>query len=408
MNTRLVIVGLMLAFSIISYFDRTIMSIAGPDIMREFRLSETQMGAIYSAFVFGYALAMIPGGFLVDRLGPARTLAAIGVTSAGFTALTAYGVRPGLGALFGIVPALLLVRSLLGISTAPLYPSCARMIGDQFSRTQRGLIWGLVAAGAGVGSALSPSLFPWSISRYGWRGSFVLAGCVTAAIALAWWLCVRDMRHGSVEERVRHEARVSLRALLELVSTRNVALLSIGYFTVSYFEYIFFYWIYYYFKVVRNFPPSQVTLYSTAIFLSWVVMTPTGGFVSDLLVRKIGGAGRAIVAITGIVGSVLVFVLGTKTTGPWTGFLYALSFGLISSSDGPFWSATVQVGRERAGAACGILNTGSNVGGFIAPLLTPVIASFLGWTPALYFACGVVFVGAWIWLFLNPDPKPTG
>ena len=64
------------------------------------------------------------------------------------------------------------------------------------------------------------------------------------------------------------------------------------------------------------------------------------------------------------------------------------SFGLMSSSDGPFWSAAVQIDPQEAGAAAGILNTGSNVGGFIAPVLTPVIASILGWTTALYFACG--------------------
>jgi MFS family permease len=241
------------------------------------------------------------------------------------------------------------------------------------------------------------------MSRNGWRGSFMLAGCGTATLALAWWLCVRDVPR-TIEEQPTSEASVSLRGVGELLSDRNVLLLSIGYFTVSYFEYIFFYWIYYYFKEVRKVPQSQVTMYTTAIFLSWVVMTPTGGFVSDMLVRKIGSAGRGIVAVTGIVGSVLLFILGTRTTAAaWTGVLYALSFGLMSSSDGPFWSATVQVGRERAGAACGILNTGSNVGGFIAPLLTPAIASILGWTTALYFACGVAFLGAGIWVFVNPE-----
>jgi ACS family glucarate transporter-like MFS transporter len=44
------IVVLMIAFSIMSYFDRIIMSIAGPHILMEFALSPTQMGWIYSAF----------------------------------------------------------------------------------------------------------------------------------------------------------------------------------------------------------------------------------------------------------------------------------------------------------------------------------------------------------------------
>ena len=63
------IVGLLFAFSAVSYFDRTIISIAGPSMMRDFDISATEMGAIYSAFIFGYALLMIPGGHFTDRLG---------------------------------------------------------------------------------------------------------------------------------------------------------------------------------------------------------------------------------------------------------------------------------------------------------------------------------------------------
>ena len=143
------IVALMALFSVMSYFDRTIMSVAGPGIIHEFGLSETQMGAVYSAFLLGYALMMIPGGHLTDRLGPWRTLIAMGFGAALFTGLTALGARPGLGSLLGIVPALVLVRFLVGVCTAPLYPACGRMNANWFPSTRQGLVWGLVAGGAG-------------------------------------------------------------------------------------------------------------------------------------------------------------------------------------------------------------------------------------------------------------------
>src|ERR1035438_8343726 len=97
--TQLLIVALMFGFSMISYFDRTIMSIAGPRMMSDFGVSPTAMGSVYSAFILGYALLMIPGGHLTDRLGPRRTLTLMGVGSAVFTGLTIIGGRPGLGAL---------------------------------------------------------------------------------------------------------------------------------------------------------------------------------------------------------------------------------------------------------------------------------------------------------------------
>ena len=56
---RLIIAALLFAFSLVSYFDRTILSIAGRQLMKDFAISPTQMGAIYSAFILGYAILMI-------------------------------------------------------------------------------------------------------------------------------------------------------------------------------------------------------------------------------------------------------------------------------------------------------------------------------------------------------------
>ena len=73
------------------------MSIAGPALIQEFRISATEMGSVYSAFILGYALLMIPGGWLTDRLGPRRTLLIMGASSAALTGMTILGGRPGLG-----------------------------------------------------------------------------------------------------------------------------------------------------------------------------------------------------------------------------------------------------------------------------------------------------------------------
>ena len=412
------IVTLMVLFSVMSYFDRTIMSIAGPGIIRDFGLSETQMGAVYSAFLLGYALIMIPAGYLADRLGSWRTLIWVGFGTALFTGLTALGTRPGLGSLIGIVPALVIIRFLMGVCTAPLYPSCGRMNANWFPATRRGLVWGLVAGGAGIGSALSPSLFSWIISHYGWRKSFWLAGATTALLAAAWAGYARDRPKDHRSTQGDEHARLRLNtkteagnpsgkpALRKLLASRNVMLLAVGYMTVGYFEYIFFFWIYYYFGEIRHMSRTDTSVYTTVIFLAWAVMTPVGGWLSDRLVRTLGKKiGRPMVPAGGmLLGSLLLFS-GMHLSRPGAvGALLALSFGLASCSDGPFWAATIDAGGEDVGAACGVLNTGSNIGGFIAPVLTPFIASFAGWSAALHFGCFVAALGVVIWLFIEATP----
>src|SRR5712691_5306696 len=126
-RTQWVCVSLMVAASVMSYFDRTIMSIAGPTIMKEFDISETAMGTVYSAFLLAYTILMTPGGRITDRFGPRAVLTVTGLGTALLTGLTAAGGNPGLGALFGIVPSFLVVRFLMGALTAPLYPSTGRL-----------------------------------------------------------------------------------------------------------------------------------------------------------------------------------------------------------------------------------------------------------------------------------------
>src|SRR5580700_10000220 len=119
------LVALMIALSAMSYFDRTIMSIAGPTIMKEFSISETAMGSVYSMFLLSYTIFMTPGGWLTDLFGPRAVLTVSVLGTALLTGLTALCGNPGLGAIFGIVPSFLVVRFLFGVMAAPLYPATA-------------------------------------------------------------------------------------------------------------------------------------------------------------------------------------------------------------------------------------------------------------------------------------------
>src|SRR4051794_35051040 len=62
----------MLGSAALNNFARIGMSTAGPDLMREFAFSETQLGFVYGAFAFAYAVGMIPAGWVSDKFGPRR------------------------------------------------------------------------------------------------------------------------------------------------------------------------------------------------------------------------------------------------------------------------------------------------------------------------------------------------
>jgi MFS family permease len=254
--TRIILVGLMFGFSVMSYFDRTIMSIAGPQIMKEFGIPPTQMGSIYSAFMLGYFLLMIPGGQMADRLGPRVTLGLMGLTAALFTGLTALAGKPGLGTYLGVVPAFIAIRFWMGVATAPLYPACGRMGMHWIPDIHQARVQALIIAGSSLGGAVSPIVFSWLMTRYRWRGSFWIAASATAALALVWVWYARDLPPHD-DTPVAVVVKPHLNSWWTLMADRNLALLTLAYFTVGYFEYIFFYWIYYYFGEVMHMGYSQ-------------------------------------------------------------------------------------------------------------------------------------------------------
>ena len=73
-RTRWLIVGLIFVTGVLMFIDRVNISIAAKYIMPEYGLTDVQMGSIFSAFVLGYALVQIPGGWLGDRFSPRLVL----------------------------------------------------------------------------------------------------------------------------------------------------------------------------------------------------------------------------------------------------------------------------------------------------------------------------------------------
>jgi ACS family glucarate transporter-like MFS transporter len=390
---EIAVVLLMFAFSVMSYFDRTIMSIAGPQIMKEFSIPPTSMGSVYSAFILSYAILMTPGGWVADRLGPRMTLLLMGLGSALFTALTVAGGSHGITQWIGVVPTLWVIRLALGAVTAPLYPACARMCAQRIPVIHHARTQAFIIAGSSLGGAVSPILFSWMMAQLQWRKSFYLAALATALLAVIWIVAVKDRGNKLAEKRVHAPI---LKSWITLLRNRNLALLTLAYFTLGYFEYIFFYWIYYYFGEVRQVGYAASARYTTAVFLTMMVMMPLGGWVSDRLTKSYGPRfGRRVVPITGLTSGAILLCVATLTPSiPLTAVLLSLAIGFTSVCEGPFWSLTIEIGGDDVGSAGGILNTGGNVGGFFAPVLTPLIASYFGWSWGLYSGSLMVIAGA--------------
>jgi MFS family permease len=397
---------MMIAVSAVNYFNRSILGVAAPSLIRELGISETAMGTIFSAFLVSYTALMTPAGWLADRVGAPRVMAFAAMGWGLFTIATPMAAWAGMAASIAFLW-MLGVRFFLGVASAPLYPACASMTNTYIPIHRAARTQSMVLSASALGSAVAPLLFSPLIQSVGWKLAFLIAGLGTWLVGAAWILNVKSYS-GRRADRVSTVRRHSYYALLK---NRKLLTLSASYFCLNYFEYIFFYWTYYYFGEVLHVGQSLTAIATTCIMLGMVVLGPAGGWLSDKLSTTHGlqRSRRAVVVGALSLSAILLFAgAGSFGTVP-TILLLALAFGFASMSEGPFWASAISLAKDDAGAAGGLMNTIGNIGGIAAPVLTPLIASAFGWQAALWAGAAIVLVGmsAWFVMPMSDDNETS-
>lgn len=156
---RWAIVGLLCAVAFVLYVDRINILVAAPYLASEFGLSTKALGEVLSAFLFGYAFGLVPGGWLADRFGPRNVLTAACMSWGLITLSTAMIHRHAGGRAVNAVALLESLRFLLGLCEACAYPTFARALANWMRRSERARASGLIHAASGFGGAFT-LLFP--------------------------------------------------------------------------------------------------------------------------------------------------------------------------------------------------------------------------------------------------------
>ena len=160
----------------INYMDRANLSVAGVSIQKEFSLSATELGVLFSAFTWAYAIAQVPIGVLLDKIGP-RILYAGAISLWGlFTfimAFASHGVFATASASFAF---LLLCRFLIGATEAPSYPCNTKVASLWFPNKERARAVSIYSSAQYIGLAVFTPLLAMMIAAWGWESVFYFSG----------------------------------------------------------------------------------------------------------------------------------------------------------------------------------------------------------------------------------------
>jgi ACS family glucarate transporter-like MFS transporter len=294
--------------------------------------------------------------------------------------------------------ALLILRFLLGVTEAPTYPGAAQGVARWVLSGDRGRASGLVIASIGIGSAIAPPLVSQVMIRWGWRAALLVSALPALVVALVWRRVAEPASAVERNQRAGIDRPGSLR-------TTDFALLTASYTLQGYVGYIFVFWFYLYLVQERKFDLLQGAWVSTLPWILSTVSIPLGGLLSDRLVQSRLGPtwGRRVVPIVGMGLSGILIAVGAHTARPVVAALaLALATALVLCVEGPFWATMIGIAGPRTGAAGGIMNMGSNLGGLISPTLTPLLAERIGWENALYVAASLSVFAAVLWFRIRP------
>ncbi len=409
MPVRHKVLAMMFALTLVTYLDRVCIAATATAMRAELGLSRIEMGQILSAFIWGYVLFEIPGGWLADRFGARSLLARIVIWWSVFTAVT--GVAWSYWSL-------LVIRFLFGCGEAGAFPGCASAISRWFPATERGRAQAVIMVGSRLGGACAPAVVIALMVVTGWRAVFwifAVLGLVWAAGWMAWY-------HNSPEEHPaisrselayiqagrgqRTESQPVPWGLL--VRNRNVWALCAMYSGYTWGLYFYLTWLPTYLEEGRELSLPQVGFYAALPMLAGAVCNALGGALTDWLSRRISLRwARRIPAMGGLLGAAVFLAIAAVAESNTVNITaLALSFGSADLILAICWATCLDIGREHGGTVSGTMNSLGQIGGAFAPITVAWLReSYDSWEVPLLISAAYYVVSALLWLAIDAE-KP--
>ena len=414
---RVALVFWIFLLSAIAYLDRTNVSIAGPQIGREFSLDNVRLGWVFSAFLIGYAASQVLAGWVAVRLGPRRALT-LGVLWWGAFTLGTALVPP---AMRGALWVLIAVRAALGVGEAIIYPASNQFVAQWIPEKERGTVNGAIFAGVGAGAGLTPLLLAAIIVGYGWRAAFWFSAAVGIVAGIVWYLIARDtpeqhplvsrhelatIRAGLTASAPKHGARPSI-PWAAMFQSRTLMLLTFACFSFGYVAWIFFGWFFMYMEQARGLNLKASAFYTMFPFIAMTLFCFGGGVLGDWITSRHGPrAGRCGPGFVSLLVSAALLVVGSRVASASVAAMtLAAGAGVLYICQSSYWSVTADIAGESAGVASAVMNMGAQIGGAVTASLTPWIAQRFGWTSSFLVAALLAVAGAIAWLASIPKPS---
>ncbi len=312
---------------VIAYFYRVSASVIAGDLVEDLAISSRQFGDVASVLFYAFALAQLPLGPVLDRCGPRRTLFVLGLVTA--TGALVFSRADGYaGALLG--------RSLIGVGTAGVLMGSLKVYTAWFEPRQFATLSGLQVALGNTGNLLATAPLAWAAGTVGWRQAFGVAALLSALVAFAVLVVVRDAPPGRTGQ-ARHSL---LAGWGELARSRSFwGLCLLAFFWYGSYMAVQGVWGAPYLMEVLGYSREAAANLLLLTAVGFIVGCPLAGTLSDRVLgsrKKVVAAGQL-----GLWGCMVLFLGPLAWLPGWLLPVVFLVFGLCVST-GPVLYAQVK------------------------------------------------------------------
>lgn len=298
-----VVVIIFFFFMLLHQTDKLLINPLAVQIYDEWKLTDTQWGAISTAALVVGAFFYPLWGFLYDRYARSKLLSLASFIWGATTWLSA--IAPSFNFFF-------VSRASTGIDDSS-YPGLYSLIADYFSPKVRGKIFGLLQLTQPLGYMTGLVLATTIAVSIGWRNIFFITGGLGILLAAVIFVGVKDIPRGTSEPEFENldevgNFRFEWPKVKDITRKKSLIMMNLqGFFGVFPWNTITAF-IFIYLAEERGYAESEILFTMAPAILILALGYPLGGALGDFFFKKTD-KGRVIVSLVGVlVGALLLFI----------------------------------------------------------------------------------------------------
>ena len=379
--------------TVVNYVDRVNISIAAPEMIKEYGWSTGKLGIVFSSFFWGYLILQLPMGWLADKFGGRKILFGSAVSWALFTLLTAFPTT-----IFGLST----VRAALGAGEAANFPAQASFIGRFLPKNLVSRIQAFNLSAMTVGALAATPLAVFAMTHWGCRSVFYLFAGVSLLWGV-WWLKLTsragmtDAAH-KVSSGDQQPGTAQRDAIFEKPFRQlEVWGSSLVWYSGAYVFYFFLMWLPTYFVKARGLSPKEMAGVVTVTWSVLFVMMNIAGYLVDLVRKRFVHNifwRRMILAGALIWASVFIYFLQYARTSRQAVALICVAFMGLAFQWPVAWALPIEYTPKKSGIITAFMNVWGQVAGIVAPLITGYVIMGGNWSKAFVATAMFALMGA--------------